>query len=61
MMPWFFIRLRDKRSKPFDKRKISKKFRFKPETVDILKTLKKQSNQSETEIIEKLIATASSV
>jgi len=61
IMPWFFIRLRDKRSKPFDKRKISKTFRFKPETVDILKTLKKQSNQSETEIIEKLIATASSV
>ena len=61
MMPWFFIQLRDKRSKSFDKRKVSKTFRFKPETVDILKSLKKQSGQSETEILEKLIATANSV
>jgi hypothetical protein len=57
--PWFFIQLRDKRSKSFDKRKVSKTFRFKPETVTILKNLKEQSGQSETEIIEKLIATAS--
>ena len=59
--PWFFIRLRDKRSKSFDKRKVSKTFRFKPETVTRLKNLKEQSGQSETEIIEKLIATANSV
>ncbi|MEE4602493.1 MAG: hypothetical protein V2J65_14525 [Desulfobacteraceae bacterium] len=59
--PWFFIRLRDGRSKSFDKRKVSKTFRFKPETVTRLKNLKEQSGQSETEIIEKLIATANSV
>ena len=61
IMSWFFIRLRDKRSKPFDKRKVSKTYRFKPETVDILKSLKERSGQSETEIIEKLISTANSV
>ena len=59
--PWFFIRLRDKRSKPFDKRKVSKTFRFKPETLDMLKSLKDQTGQSETEILENLIATAKSV
>ena len=56
--PWFFIQLRDGRSKSLDKRKVSKTFRFKPETVDILKNLKDQTGQSETEILEKLIATA---
>jgi hypothetical protein len=56
--PWFFIRLRDKRSKSLDKRKVSKTFRFKPETADILKNLKDQTGQSETEILEKLIAAA---
>lgn len=61
IMPWFFIQLRDKRSKPFDKRKVSKTFRFKPETVDILKSLKERSGRSETEILEELIATANSV
>jgi len=61
IMPWFFIQLRDKRSKPFDKRKVSKTFRFKPETVDILKSLKEQSGQSETEILENLIADAKSM
>jgi len=60
-MPWFFIQLRDKRSKPFDKRKVSKTFRFKPETVEILKSLKEQSGQSETEILENLIADAKSM
>ena len=59
--PWFFIRLRDRRSKSLDQRKVSKTFRFKPETVDILKRLKDQTGQSETEILEKLIATAKSV
>ena len=56
--PWFFIRLRDGRSKSLDKRKVSKTFRFKPETVDVLKNLTDQTGQSETEIIEKLIAAA---
>ena len=41
--PWFFIRLRDGRSKSLDKRKVSKTFRFKPETVAILKSLKDQT------------------
>ncbi|MCP4630953.1 MAG: hypothetical protein GY850_46710, partial [bacterium] len=54
--PWFFIRLRDGRSKSFDKRKVSKSFRFKPETVNMLKSLKDQTGQSETEILENLIA-----
>lgn len=54
--PWFFIQLRDGRSKSLDKRKVSKSYRFKPETVDILKSLKDQTGQSETEILENLIA-----
>ncbi len=54
--PWFFIRLRDGRSKPLDERKVSKTFRFKPETVDILKKLKDQTGQSETAILENLIS-----
>ena len=58
MTPWFFIRLRDRRSKPFDKRKVSKTYRFKPETIKGLKKLKLQTGQSETEILEKLIAGA---
>ena len=58
--PWFLIRLRDKRSKSFDKRKVSKTFRFKPETVDILKNLKDRTGQAETEILENLIAAAKS-
>jgi len=61
MMPWFFIRLRDGRSKSMDQRKISKTYRFKPETVNILKNLKDQTGQSETEILEKLIAGAKPV
>lgn len=59
--PWFFIRLKDRRSKPLDKKKVSKTYRFKPETVDILKRLREQTGQSETEILEKLIAAAKSV
>jgi hypothetical protein len=55
--PWFFIRLRDRRSKSLDERKVSKTFRFKPETVNILKNLKAQTGQSETSILENLIAT----
>jgi len=54
--PWFFIQLNDRRSKSIDKRKVSKTFRFKPETVEILKNLKEQTGQSESEILEKLIA-----
>lgn len=54
--PWFFIRLRDGRSKSLDERKVSKSFRFKPETVDILKSLKDQTGKSETEILESLVA-----
>jgi len=57
--PWFFIRLRDGRSKSLDQRKVSKTYRFKPETINILKTLKDQTGQSETEILENLIAEAS--
>lgn len=56
--PWFFIRLKDGRSKSIDKRKVSKTFRLKPETVEILKNLKEQTGQSESEILEKLIAAA---
>lgn len=56
--PWFFIRLKDGRSKSIDKRKVSKTFRFRPETVEILKNLKEQTGQSESEILEKLIAAA---
>jgi len=58
--PWFFIRLRDGRSKSLDQRKVSKTFRFKPETVNILKNLKYQTGQSETEILENLIAATKS-
>ena len=54
--PWFFIRLRDRRSKSLNERKVSKTFRFKPETVNILKNLKAQTGQSETSILEDLIA-----
>jgi hypothetical protein len=54
--PWFFIRLRDGRSKPLDKRKVSKTFRFKPQTIEVLKKLKSETGQSETEILENLIA-----
>ena len=54
--PWFFIRLRDGRSKSLNERKVSKTFRFKPETVDILKKLKDQTGQSETAILENLIS-----
>ena len=56
--PWFFIQLNDRRSKSIDKRKVSKTFRFKPETVEILKNLKEQTGRSESEILEKLIAAA---
>ncbi len=57
LKPWFFIRLRDGRSKSLDERKVSKTFRFKPETIDILTNLKDQTGQSETAILENLIAT----
>ncbi|MEJ2170067.1 MAG: hypothetical protein P8X90_31595 [Desulfobacterales bacterium] len=56
--PWFFIRLKDGRSKSIEERKVSKTFRFKPETVETLKNLKEQTGQSESEILEKLIAAA---
>jgi len=56
--PWFFIRLKDRRSKSIDKRKVSKTFRLKPEALEILKNLKEQTGQSESEILEKLIAAA---
>ena len=54
--PWFFIHLQDGRSKPMDQRKVSKTYRFKPETVRILKTLKDQTGRSETEVLESLVA-----
>ena len=54
--PWFFIRLRDGRSKSLNERKVSKTFRLKPETVAVLKNLKDQTGRSETEILEKLVA-----
>ena len=54
--PWFFIRLRDRRSKSLNERKVSKTFRLKPKTVAILKNLKNQTGRSETEILEKLVA-----
>ena len=54
--PWFFVRLRDGRSKPMDQRKVSKTYRFRPETVRILKKLKDQTGRSETEILESLVA-----
>jgi hypothetical protein len=53
--PWYFLRLRDRRSKSLADRKVSKTFRFKPETIAILKNLKDQTGQSETEILEELI------
>ena len=53
--PWYFLRLRDRRSKSLADRKVSKTFRFKPKTIAILKNLKDQTGQSETEIIEELI------
>jgi hypothetical protein len=59
MKPWFFIRLRDGRSKSMDQRKVSKTYRFKPETVRCLKSMKNQTGRSETEILENLIASAS--
>ena len=43
--PWFFIRLRDGRSKSLDKRKVSKSFRFKPETMRYFKKIER-SNRS---------------
>ena len=58
LKPWFFIRLRDGRSKSMDQRKVSKSYRFKPETIEKLKKLKDQTGQSETKILEKLIAGA---
>jgi len=58
LKPWFFIRLRDGRSKPMDQRKVSKTYRFKPETVSILKALKDETGRSETEILEDLVAKA---
>lgn len=57
--PWFFIRLKDGRTKSLNKRKVSKTYRFKPETVDALKNLKDQTGRTETEIIENLISAAS--
>jgi hypothetical protein len=59
--PWFFIRLRDGRSKSLTDRKVSKTFRFKPETITILKNLKDQTGLSETAILEELITNETSV
>jgi hypothetical protein len=59
--PWFFIRLRDGRSKTLANRKVSKSYRFKPETTKKLKKLKDQTGQTETEFLENLIAEAYSV
>ena len=56
LKPWFFIRSHDRRSRPLDERKVSKTFRFKPETVAKLQQLKNKTGQSETEILENLIA-----
>jgi hypothetical protein len=58
MKPWFFIRLRDGRSKPLNKRKVSKTYRFKPETLATLKKMKVRTGKTETKIIEDLIAAA---
>jgi hypothetical protein len=58
--PWFFIRLRDGRSKSLANRKVSKTYRFRPETIEILKKLKRNTGQTETEIVEELIAKAKS-
>ena len=58
LKPWFFIRLRDGRSKPMDQRKVSKTYRFRPETVRILNRMKNQSGKTETQLLEDLVAKA---
>lgn len=52
---WSNLKTNDKRSKPQDEKRILKSFRFKPETIKILKDKARELGQTETNIIENLI------
>lgn len=55
---WADFPLRDGRVKPVSEKKITKTFRIKPSTQEILKKMARQNSCTETEIFEKLIASA---
>jgi hypothetical protein len=54
--PWLNLKLKDGRVKKLADKKIMKTFRLRPETVEKIIALKKVTGQTETEIIEKLVA-----
>ena len=56
--PWLNLRLRDKRVKKVNEKKVMKTFRFSPDTIAKIKNLKKVMRVSETELLENLIARA---
>lgn len=55
MRPWLYIRLKDKRTKSFDERKVTKTFRLSPNAIERLRHLKREMNISEAELLEKLL------
>lgn len=56
MRPWLNIRLKDKRTKRLDEKKVIKTFRLSPATIERIKDLKTKMKISETDLLEKLFA-----
>lgn len=54
--PWLNIRLKDKRIKSLDEKKVIKTFRLSPATIERIKELKKAKNISEADLLENLFA-----
>jgi hypothetical protein len=54
--PWLNLRLKDKRIKNLDEKKVIKTFRLSPGTIERIKTLKSTMKISEAELLERLVA-----
>lgn len=55
LLPWLSLRLRDKRTKTFDHKRIVKTFRLRPEILNVLREKALTSRSTETDVIENLI------
>jgi hypothetical protein len=54
--PWLNIRLKDRRVKNLDQKKVIKTFRLSPDTISTIKSLKSAMKISEAELLERLFA-----
>src|SRR6185503_19340858 len=56
--PWLNIRLKDKRIKSLDEKKVIKTIRLSPATIERIRVLKRKMKISEADLLEKLVSSA---